>query len=62
MSNFKMAKLDSIFPLRIPSKLKEHLDFLSDEHKDRLYYRLRLEIAREVHAANFDPSIYLGED
>jgi hypothetical protein len=57
-----MAKLDSIFPLRIPSKLKEHLDFLSDEHKDRLYYRLRLEIAREVHAANFDPSVYLGED
>lgn len=62
MLNYDLAKLDSNYTVRIPQKLKDYLDKFCPARTAKLNTELRDIIAREVHAANYDPKIYLGGD
>lgn len=57
-----MDKLDETFTIRIPSCLKDHLDKLPEEHKQHMNKELRELMARSVHAAKFDSSLYLSSE
>lgn len=62
MIDYDLAKLDANYTIRIPQKLKNYLDKFCPERTGKLNTKLRNIIAREAHAANFDPRIYLGQD
>ncbi len=57
-----MDKMTETYSLRIPDALKEMLDKLSTEQKHDLNQKLRVELARAVHASKFDARLYLGEN
>jgi hypothetical protein len=53
------AKLDTTYTLRIPSGTKDMLDRLTDEQKAHLNNEIRLTMAKCLHDAAFDSSVYL---
>jgi hypothetical protein len=57
----KIDKLLEVYPIKVPTCLKHHLEQLSDAEKSIMLSEVRLVMARHVHnsAAKFDPSLYL---
>lgn len=54
--------MKSVYSLRLPSSLRKKIKTLNPEERSQLNYRLRVEIARSVHNAKFDPGVYLNEE
>ena len=57
---FDQAKLDAIYTIRIPGGTKAMIERLNLTWRTKMNEDVRETIARVLHEANFDKSIYLG--
>ncbi len=58
----KTDKLDEVFPVRIPTCLKNYLDNLPEEFKQPMLRDIRERMALAVHTSKFDSSLYLSSE
>ena len=56
------AKKTAILSVRVADETKAMVDKLNDVWKKKLNHDLRLTVAKVLHEANFDPSVYLNPD
>lgn len=61
-TTLKTDKLDEVFPVRIPTCLKNYLDSLPEEFKQQLHRDIRELMAKAVHMSKFDASLYLSSE
>ena len=62
VEHVKTDKLLEVFPIKIPTCLKHHVDNLPDAEKSAMLSEVRVVMARHVHASKFDPSLYLSTE
>jgi len=55
-------KLDAIISFRIPERVKRKFDALPMQNKHVAYERMRVEVARAIYEAGFDPYVILDEE
>lgn len=55
-------KMEQVVSFKLPDLAKQAYDHLTKEQKKDLHHRLRLEVARALHMAKFNPRDYLGEE
>ena len=60
--DLQTGKLTAMFPIRIPEITKQKLDKLNSPFKRKLNEELLLTMARILHEAAFDPSVYLQDE
>ena len=60
--DLQTGKLTAVFPIRVPEITKQGLDKLNTSFKRKLNEELLLTMARILHEAAFDPSVYLKDE
>ncbi len=61
-NDLQIGKLSATFTMRIPEPTKDSLDKLNSSFKKKLNEELLLVMARILHEAAFDPSVYLRDE
>lgn len=54
-------KLDATLSFRIPTHTKLLFEVLTIEQKHEAYRKMRIQVARAIHDAQFKPEMYLGD-
>lgn len=62
MAGGKVIKLTETYTLGISENLKHMAEQLTNQDKKDLNEKIRIEIARAVHCAQFDPKAYLLDE